>query len=158
MAEYIHQWDETQFIARVENLSRDGFISRTALRSLMDNRFASPFLKTSIQEMLSNNLSKQQLHLKYDLGLKNLRPAPVVIWSEQDVVKQLSDLSDRQLYEKNDSRWTIVTISRSSLKQIVEDSKLADHHRRAISVLMERNPSKKVFKPQEVETYLRKNL
>lgn len=158
MAEYIHQWDEAQFIARVENLSRNGFISRTALRGLMDNRFASPALKTTISEMLSNNLSKQQLHLKYDLGIKNLRPAPIIIWTEQEVVKQLSDLSDKQLYEKNDSRWTVVTISRSSLKQLVDDARLSDAHRRAVSILMERNPSKKVFKPQEVESYLRKNL
>jgi hypothetical protein len=158
MAEYIHQWDETQFIARVENLSRNGFISRTALRSLMDNRFASPALKTTIHEMLTNNLSKQQLHLKYDLGIKNLRPAPILIWNEQEVVKQLNDLSDKQLYEKNDNRWTVVTVSRASLKQMVDDSRVSETHRRAISILMERNPSKKVFKPQEVESYLRKNL
>src|SRR5690242_10741569 len=133
MAEYIHQWDEAQFIARVENLSINGFISRTALRGLMDNRFASPALNTTIHEMLTNNLSKQQLHLKYDLGIKNLRPAPIVIWTDLEVVKQLSDLSDKQLYEKNDSRWTVVTISRSSLKQLVEDSRLSEQHRRAVS-------------------------
>lgn len=158
MSTYTHQWDEKQFVARVENLSKDGFISRMALRSLMDNRFASPSLKTTIHEMLNNNLSKQQLNLKYDLGINTYKPAQAVAWNDTEVIRQLGSYVDRQHYEKNDNRWTVETISRSALKELLMDMRLADHHRSSLSVLMERNPSKKIFKPQEVETYLRKKF
>jgi hypothetical protein len=158
MSNYTHQWDENQFRARVENLSKDGFISRLALRSLMDNRFASPSLKMTIHEMLSNNLRKQQLHLKFDLGIDTFKAVQSAPWSEAEVFQHLGTLIDKQLYEKNDNRWTVETISRSNLKELLLESRLDEVHHRSLSVLLERNPSKKIFKPQEVESYLRKRF
>ena len=158
MQNYTHQWDKKQFVARVENLSKDGFISRMALRSLMDNQFASPSLKTTIHEMLTNNLSKQYLHLKYDLGIDTFKPSQIIIWTEAEVIKQLGTLVNKDHYEKNDSRWTVETSSRSNLKELLLESRLDEMHHRSLSVLLERNPSKKIFKPQEVESYLRKRF
>lgn len=158
MSNYTHQWDEKQFIARVENLSKDGFISRMALRSLMDNQFASPTLKTTIHEMLTNNLRKQHLHLKFDLGIDTFKPVHTAPWNEVELFQHLNTLIDKQLYEKNDNRWTVETISRANLKELLLESRLDENHHRSISVLLERNPSKKIFKPQEVESYLRKRF
>jgi hypothetical protein len=158
MSNYTHQWDENQFKARVENLSKDGFISRMALRSLMDNRFASPALKMTIYEMLNNNLRKQYLHLKFDLGIDTFKPVQSAPWTETELFQHLATLIDKQLYEKNDNRWTIETISRASLKELLLEARLDEVHHRSLSVLLERNPSKKIFKPQEVESYLRKRF
>ena len=158
MQNYTHQWDKKQFVARVENLSKDGFISRMALRSLMDNQFASPSLKTTIHEMLTNNLSKQYLHLKYDLGIDTFKPSQIIIWTEAEVIKQLGTLVNKDHYEKNDSRWTVETVSKSSLKELLADPRISEVHHKSLSVLLERNPSKKIFKPQEVESYLRKRF
>jgi hypothetical protein len=158
MNKNVYQWDHDQFVARVEKLAVDGYISRVALRSLMDNQFASPAIKTAIRESLSNHLNKQALHLKYDLGIKTYQqPAPSV-WTEAEFMKRLAGIVDKQHYIKNDERWTLETISRNSLRDLLEDPRIPEQNFKNISLLMERYPGKKLFKLDEVESYLRKKF
>lgn len=159
MTNYVHQWTEDQFQARVERLSRNGYISRMALRELMDNQLATPAMKSIIRESLSNHLSKQTLHLKYDLGIGRRVEAKPLHWNSEQFFQQLAALVDKEHYVKNDTqRWTVETISRSSIKEFLQDIRVPEVYLRSLSMYLEQNPCRRIFKLENIETFLRQSV
>jgi hypothetical protein len=159
MTNYVPYWSEEQFKARIERLSVNGYINRAALRKLIDSQLASPAIKSRINDILINNLSKQALHVKYDLGIGHKGDARPSRWTATEVFEQLARLVDKEHYIKNDSqRWTVETISRASIKEIMYDVRVPESYQRNLALYLEQNPCRRIFKLEHIENFLRQSI